>query len=112
MRIKESHRVLEARHHRRGDVLHQGADAERAEQRLEHASHQDDEKEQGEGLPDAPRAGTGGRGRDRLQYGRAQQQGQHAARGVDRRAPVAQRERRQRHEGRPVEAGEDRVGDY
>ena len=109
---EEGDRVLESRHHRRGDVLDQGADAERAEQRLEHAGHEDDEKEQGEGLLDAPPpASGGGRGRDRLEHDRSQQQGQHAPRRVDRRAPVSQRERRQRHEGRGVKAGEDGVGD-
>ncbi len=109
---QEGHRVLESRHHRRGDVLDQGADAERAEQRLEHAGHEDDEKEHGEGLPDAPPAPTGGgRGRDRLQDDRPQQEGQHAPRRVDRRAPVSEHERRQRDEGRGVEAGEDGVGD-
>jgi hypothetical protein len=109
---QERHRVLESRHHRRGDVLDQGADAEGADQRLEHPGQQDDEEEKRQRLLHGPRAAGGGRrGRDRLQDDRAQQQSEDAPRGVDRRAAGSERERRQRHEGRAIEAGEDGVGD-
>ena len=96
-------RILEAGHHRGGDVPDQSAEPEEPEQGLDDPGEEDDEEGEEEDL-------GGGRARQAPRDDRGQQEGHEAAGGIHQHVAIAQQQDGERDEDGAVEARPDGHG--